>query len=308
MKKKKVVHIDPEAWAKKCRRRKIVFTVLGILLVIAAVLIYIFRNVVFPAVNYAAAETALAFGDKQGAIDVFASLGNYKDANARAKELAFAEQEDASVEEMLKAAKPGDKIQFGHYEQDAIPQDGKEPISWLVLAEKDGRFLLLSEKVLDVRSFNASGGKTGWATSSIRRWLNGDFYEEAFDENEAYLVIKTKVEASNNPAVGTSGGADTNDRVFLLGYNDLIWIAENGSEDLIDGLYASPTSYAVRQGAEKHYQYGTCCWWLRTPGNDRSTVMYIDMNGSPLHVYRPDKPNYGVRPAIWVFSGDDAEP
>ncbi len=305
MAKKKVAHLDPEAHARKVRRRKIVWSIIGAVLLIAAVLIYMFRNVVFPAVNYAAAETALAFGDKQGAIDLFASLENYKDSSQRANELAFSMQEDEGLMQRLKGAKPGDTIKFGRYEQDNLMQNGTEPISWLVLAEKNGRLLLLSQYVLDVGSFNEKGGNTNWAGCSLRRWLNDEFFSAAFDEHEAYLVVKSKVESSSNPATGTPGGPDTNDRVFVLGYNDLIWVAENGADDIIDGLYASPTIYAAARGAKKHQQYSTCCWWMRTPGNDRATVMYIDMGGSPLHVYRPDKPDYGIRPAIWVFAGEE---
>lgn len=49
----------------------------------------------------------------------------------------------------LSAAKIGDTVFFGKYEQDNDASDGKETIAWIVLDKKDDRVLLLSEKSLD---------------------------------------------------------------------------------------------------------------------------------------------------------------
>lgn len=303
MKRKKVAHVDPVAWAKKVRRRKIIGGIVAGLLLIAAVLIIVFRNVIFPAIQYAAAETAHKLGDEQGAVDRFALLGTYKDAEERAQEIAFDAQEDPALAPMLCEAKPGDVIVLGHYEQDNISQNGKEPIRWLVLARKNGRLLLLAESILDVGPYNTEEEKVTWSDCTLRERLNGEFLTEAFDEHERFLIAKSKVESSSNPAVGTSGGPDTYDKIFLLGYSDLLWIAEEGNAELMEGLYAAPTAYAVARGAKTHSQYGTACWWMRTPGNKQTSVIFIDMNGSPLHNYLVTKPDYGIRPALWVFAG-----
>ena len=52
-----------------------------------------------------------------------------------------------------------------------------EPVEWRVLDKKDGEILLLSEYGLDILPFDDSGsGSIIWENSSIRNWLNNEFY------------------------------------------------------------------------------------------------------------------------------------
>ncbi len=57
------------------------------------------------------------------------------------------------------------------------------PIKWRVLNVKDNKALLLSDRILDNRSFDELSDKVIWANSTIRKWLNedsGGFYNIAF--------------------------------------------------------------------------------------------------------------------------------
>jgi hypothetical protein len=67
------------------------------------------------------------------------------------------------------AIEADDMIQFGGYD-------------WRVLEVKDGKALILSDKILDRRSYHKSSGT--WETSEIRQYLNGQFYDETFTEGE----------------------------------------------------------------------------------------------------------------------------
>ena len=58
------------------------------------------------------------------------------------------------AEDAIRTAETGDSIFLGAYEQDNDPANGKEPIEWIVLAEKEGRLLLLSRYALDCVSFS----------------------------------------------------------------------------------------------------------------------------------------------------------
>ena len=72
--------------------------------------------------------------------------------------------------------KVGDTFEFGKFE-------GK-PIKWLVLTNRDGKLLVLSDKILCKRAY---GGRK-WDKSDIRVWLNNEFYDSSFSESEKNLI------------------------------------------------------------------------------------------------------------------------
>ena len=72
---------------------------------------------------------------------------------------------------------PGEHVMYGSYQG--------EPVEWRVLDKKDGEILLLSEYGLDILPFDDSGsGSIIWENSSIRNWLNNEFYNSTFSEEE----------------------------------------------------------------------------------------------------------------------------
>lgn len=84
----------------------------------------------------------------------------------------------------------GETVPFGSYEQDNDGGNGSEPIEWVVLAHQDGRTLLLSRYGLDGMWYNADSVEVTWEESSLRRWLNTDFYNTAFDDTEKDLIVQ----------------------------------------------------------------------------------------------------------------------
>lgn len=96
---------------------------------------------------------------------------------------SFAESEPAAL-------KPGDIIEFGAYEQDNITGNGPEPIEWQVLDVDGDEAFLVSVHSLDGRGFNETRRmQVSWEDSDIRKWLNQDFIDTAFsDEEKASLV------------------------------------------------------------------------------------------------------------------------
>ncbi len=114
---------------------------------------------------------------------------------------------------------PGETVFFGSFEQDGIVENGPEPIEWIVLDVRDGAAYLLSRYELafmeyDDGEFNMSEG-VDWEHCSLRAWLNGDFLNSAFGEDEPAAIRLTTIENADNPNYGTRGGADTGDHVFL---------------------------------------------------------------------------------------------
>ena len=60
-----------------------------------------------------------------------------------------------------------------------------------------------------------------WESSTLRQWLNGDFYQKYFTENEKRSILTTHLQNSNNPLYNTNGGSDTDDKIFLLSIEDI---------------------------------------------------------------------------------------
>ena len=93
---------------------------------------------------------------------------------------------------------------------------GKEPgskeaqtITWIVIASDDIGYLLLSEKALNCLPYSSVIKCGDWDTSEIRNWLNEQFFDEAFSDNEKQIIRLTKTSPSN--VVN-----QTEDRVFIL--------------------------------------------------------------------------------------------
>lgn len=296
-------HIDPEAWAKKVRIRKIVLLAVTAALIIGLGSFFLLRDAVLPAIACSKAERRAEQGDVPGAVELYLSAGSYKDASRRAAELAYSLQPDDSLRQTLKSAKLCDQVCFGSCEQDNDPENGPEPIRWLVLAKEDGKALLWSCSVLDAQPFNTVTEGTTWAACSLRQWLNESFYEDAFSDAERVLIPKTKLVNKGNGASMSTGGKDTVDRVFILSFSELLQYGWNNPE--LQGIYAWPTDYAVARGAAQHDAYQTCYWWIRTPGAAQSTAHYCNLVGSPLYYGPVGRRDIGVRPAVWVLVDED---
>ena len=133
-----------------------------------------------------------------------------------------------------------------------------------------------------------------WAECTLRKWLNGKFYDTAFNEEEKGLIALTKVKNADNPEYGTEGGEDTEDHVFLLSLEE----AERYFEDDEDRR-AFPTEYAIAKHAYVNSGLGTVWWWLRSPGinSDYAAGVYsagsLNSNGNCVY----DSRN-AVRPAL----------
>lgn len=54
----------------------------------------------------------------------------------------------------------------------------------MVLDVKEGQVLLLSNNALDAKAYNDEKIDVSWENCTLRKWLNNDFYETAFYEQE----------------------------------------------------------------------------------------------------------------------------
>ncbi len=76
--------------------------------------------------------------------------------------------------------------------------------------------LLLSKYALDCQPYNTNFEETCWEKCSIRAWLNNQFLNQAFSEDEKSQILLSEVSADKNPEFDTNQGNNTQDKIFLL--------------------------------------------------------------------------------------------
>ncbi len=193
----------------------------------------------------------------------------------------------------------GGTIVLGAYEQNGDPSDGPEPITWIVLDRIDDKALLLSQYCLDAKPYNSVPFMAvTWETSELRKWLNGDFYEGAFSDKEREMIRSVQNQNAAQSIIGTNGGNETDDRVFLLSETDMtIYMYENVRRRYIGRAIA--TKYAASLG--NYYDKDDFAkWWLRSPGVYEFTAQFIDFGGGTYTSGANADMALGVRPAVWI--------
>lgn len=208
-------------------------------------------------------------------IDVEYTLSNNNDRYELtdiAGERLFVKESDAKT--TIADATIGSEVELGLYEQDNIEEDGKEPIRWYVADNKniEGYVVLVSVYGLDYQQYHNEKTDVTWETCSLRTWLNDDFYNSAFSEEEKSVVSAVKLENPENSYYRIPGGNDTTDKVYLLNeYDATNYLAITAKHH----GQALATEYTQALGAEEIESY-----WLRSPGDKQSTaaVAYGESN------------------------------
>ena len=157
-------------------------------------------------------------GAIENAIELYMALDGFLDSAQRLLMLRErrVREEYTRIDNPFKNAAAGDLVEFGRYDQDADSENGPEAVRWRVLSVEEGRSLAVSEYGLDARPYNDSDETISWENCSLRKWLNEDFYQAAFNEDESKLIILTDVRNDYNPDFRIPGGNDTEDKIFLL--------------------------------------------------------------------------------------------
>ena len=202
----------------------------------------------------------------------------------------------------------GDIVTFGRYPQTA-EGTGQTPIEWIVMEVKDGKALVISKYGLDQVPYNSVDADVTWEACSLRAWLNSDFLNAAFSDEEQTAIPVTDVDNSATQGYSdwkTNGGNDTQDQIFLLSYADAnryFGVTYSDSNNI--RARVQPTSYAIRQGAYTSFNNRTVnaatsgYWWLRSPGFSQHIAALVSDFGS-LGFSFVDYKLACVRPALWI--------
>ena len=207
-------------------------------------------------------------------------------------------------EEKFKTA--GKYVTFGSYPQTTEGTD-HTPIEWLVLDydENKNRSLLISRYALDHKPYNNEETFTNWEKSDLRKWLNSDFLNAAFNPQEQAAIPVTEVDNRTEQTLRpgeVESEESTQDRVFLLSYQEAEY--QFFTDD--NSRRCTATDYAIANGAKpSSYMIdgkGTVYWWLRTTAwqyFDNISEVCAGGYTSVDECYR----SLSVRPVIWVDVG-----
>lgn len=236
----------------------------------------------------------------------------------------------------IREAEIGDIVELGSY--DLNPNsDGKEKVAWDVVDKKDGSLFLVTHNVIDIMPFNRNTSKKneGWDDSYIRYWLNGEFYNDSFDENEKEIIVHSKLENPDSSEMFELLGRTaeqrenetTEDYLFLLSwkeafeYYDVELVDNNESDSGVprkekklysEKLIAKPSPACAQKiyeqrvknckdsgiDASKAVYPLTSDWALRSDYANDLLNMRVSDEGDIRGVFPTS--DVGVRPAMWV--------
>lgn len=222
-----------------------------------------------------------------------------------------------------------DCIYFGNYWQEDTNKDGtadkndsKTPIKWRVLSVDGDDAFLMADKNLDVHSYNYSESgnhSVTWETCTMRSWLNGYgagenvenmdysgncFLNHAFTEEERQAISTTSVVNKDNPEYGTEGGNDTQDKVYLLSYEELTnpsYGFVSSTTEMTRTRWAYNTAYTAAGGEIKGKMQGTDryeYWWSRSPGKYSLNAVLVFADGKITDIYGVCYTTVAVRPVL----------
>ena len=166
----------------------------------------------------------------------------------------------------------------------------EKPIKWRVLDVSGNDAYLLSDLIIKKDLFNEQMKAITWKDSTVRSWLNNEFYETVFNEKEKNAILEYTYNNIDNPWYGVDAGDDTSDYVCLLSW-----------DEITNEEYGFP-SYPIKKHTSR-YSYTQdgelYAWWLRTPGSNNGLMSVVSVSGR-ITENTPWDNSYGIRPALHV--------
>ncbi len=156
-----------------------------------------------------------------------------------------------------------------------------EPLKWKIISNSNQKLELFCETIIDAQEFNYEKNSNNWEFSTIRKWLNKNFYNTAFDD-----VQKNQISAeliNNKTTAGfyrepqrppfepyydssnqfASSQNNTVDKVYLLSSQDVYNIFGFTTDSDSEKLQKEITDYTKIQGC--YTGTTTSTWMLRSP-------------------------------------------
>ena len=201
-----------------------------------------------------------------------------------------------------------------------------EPIEWRIVSEEGKQAFILANIVLDSQAYQNTytilnneayidstmqAYANNYELSTIRKWLNDNFYNVAFDELEKEIINTVSVDnsaQSTGVTTNKSACANTNDKVFLLSRAEAIdskYGFTYGFEKPDKKKQLKPTDYAKSQGVWVSTYDNDCkgnsVWLMRSPYDFRSYIVgQVNRDGTVDYLARSYNTHYGIVPAMQI--------
>lgn len=303
--------IQKERKQKKC-------VVIGALIGMSVIAIGLcYFAIIFPAQQYDSALALFENGEFNESLQVFESLGSYKNSSQqveRCRERIREEdyltavgmyEENNYSEALIKFQRLGDYKESAEYIGEcevALISDSNinetvmlgayddVPIEWIVLSKKDTSVLLISKYYVTSKIANENDqGKYGkymcWSGSTLRTWLNNDFVDDAFPRNVADLLITNTIQTDEYDVSNYDGWNATE---ITVSTEDKVYIPSKADVKHYD---LTPTSL---MGSSVD---AAITGWLRDRGHGIEFQVSYNHNGS-YGSERYSQVSYGIRPII----------
>ena len=176
--------------------------------------------------------------------------------------------------------------------------------NWQVLHVKEGRALIITEDIIELRWYHNDFIEINWEDCKLRKYLNNEFYDK-FSQDEKTKIITVTNKNPSNPWFKTKAGIDTTDNIFLLSLEEVCEYFGDSKEKLqtkdnqnwlIDD--ENNTNRQAKYNNDFHW------WRLRSPGYYGRTSASVNSNGQVYvrgnGVYGRPKDGGGLRPALWI--------
>ena len=180
-----------------------------------------------------------------------------------------------------------------------------EPVRWTVLAnEVFNNVLVMSQKLLDAPYYNKLKEATTWESSDLRYWLDNDFKNSAFSQNEQGKLKSSRNTNAASPFDSSiGGGGPTTDNIWILSVEDEIstqygFVYNYGIDP---DRIAQGTDYAKCQGLQvsgSEQTAGNSIYWLRNPGKKNTDACATYVDGSLMGSDTVNVSAIGVRPVF----------
>ena len=195
----------------------------------------------------------------------------------------------------------GHKLSFGKFD-------------WRVIDVQNNMVLIITENIIETRSYHDRYIDVTWADCALRKYLNGMFYDK-FSKYEKLQIIPVINKNLDNQWYGTKGGVDTSDSIFLLSLDEAVckYFGDSSAK-----LYNRNKKHKYWfQGKDENnckrvatFNGNINSWWLRSPGRNSVKAVYIKGNpggcvgiqGNNVLEGNISERDYfgGVRPALWL--------
>ncbi|MEG1509906.1 MAG: DUF6273 domain-containing protein, partial [Clostridia bacterium] len=188
-----------------------------------------------------------------------------------------------------------------------------EPLKWRILSESEPTAInntdknekhavILCESIIDCCAYSATSNN--YEYSDIKSWLNYTFYDTAFSAMQKEIINITTVDNSAKSAGNEENQfccADTNDKIFLLSYEELsnanIFGANvNRKKATTDFARSKGIWIDIAKG-----NYGAGAWWMRSPDfYSNGDTRIVDHSGDATSCIAQVSNEKGVVPALTI--------